>query len=270
MSLDPNAPAFQALPRQTERKKATPSGEMKTNQNAEISLLKQELVIAKTKMMQLETENKDLVRKSNVLADTIKMYESDQTQELRNRYFGNPASSASSVPSPTPGLPQSRLSTSCNTSVGSQTIDRLLNFLLDIIQSPAVTTPGLSTSSPEPSGVQPSAVPPSSQVSQSSSTEPSPGPPNPEPGLQTETSASVSTKVSSTKFSSTASATPCDPVPFSSSQVAETSSPLPNDTSSTLVQDEDMEITIDEFMPNAPEDPSRSQVHLNSNHLTTQ
>ena len=168
--------------------------------------------------------------------------------------------------------------------------------MLDIAQSPAVSTTGFATSSHNKSGVHSSseppppqepqssspyhspgppepvlqtepAVPPPSQVPQSSSIEHSPGLPNPE-SEESEPPASVYAKAAVT-HSSTGFVTPCDSPQSSSSKIAETGSSLPNDTSATVTHDEDMETTIDEFMPNAPDDLN-SQVHLNSNALTTQ
>ena len=61
MSLNPKASSFTSKQTNQQKRKNGPPLQMKTVQEAEISLLKQELIIARTKMLQLETENKDQV-----------------------------------------------------------------------------------------------------------------------------------------------------------------------------------------------------------------
>ena len=114
--LDPTAPQF-ASQEHRQQKKQTPSVN-----KSEVSLLKQELVIAKTKMLQLESENKDLERKSKILADTIKMYENDQTQNLRKKYFGQTTPPLSTMPVSSP-------SAESNTPIQGSTSDRVINYL---------------------------------------------------------------------------------------------------------------------------------------------
>ena len=123
--LDPTAPQFTSQEHR-QQKKQTPSVN-----KSEVSLLKQELVIAKTKMLQLESENKDLERKSKILADTIKIYENDQTQNLRQKYFGQTTPSLST-------MPVSSTSAESNTPMQGSTSDRVINYLLDILQAPSV------------------------------------------------------------------------------------------------------------------------------------
>ena len=135
-SLNPTALPFQSQTTATQKKKNTTSNLTNSVHEAEIAILKQELVIARTKMLQLEAENKDFGRKNTVLAETLKMYESEQNKELRRKYFGgheqvNPAKStnANTPPSSTDivhGLAYSGPS--------QETVDRVINYLLDIIQ----------------------------------------------------------------------------------------------------------------------------------------
>ena len=101
---------------------------------AEISFLKQELIIAKTKLLQFEVDNKDLVRKNSIMSETIKMYENEQSKTKKQSEHTSQSSSPSlpSAPSPTcstlPGLSYSGPS--------SVTLDRIINYLLDIVQGP--------------------------------------------------------------------------------------------------------------------------------------
>ena len=185
MSLNPDAPTFI---QQTRQQKATSSApkQAKTVQEAEISLLKQELVIARTKILQLEAENKDMDRKTRVLGDTVKMYESDANQELRRRYFRDKTSSAKS-PSPSTGGTSSPFPPcESSTSVATQTIDRLINYFLNVVEKiPNMSVLPKESSSPTsnldnqsclgrhglPSTLPSSSVP---EIMSSSSTKPSP------------------------------------------------------------------------------------------------
>ena len=109
----------------------------------EITLLKQELVIAKTKMLQLETANKDLERKSKVLSETIKIYESDQSQKLREKYFGDSSPPISTSVSSS----SSRTPSTASNCLENKTLDRLINYFLDLVQQ---THSSLNLSEPNP------------------------------------------------------------------------------------------------------------------------
>ena len=132
--LNPSAVTFQqSQAKPTLKKKNT--DQSKTVNEAEIAILKQELVILKTKLLQIEADNKDLVRKNSILSETIKIQENEQNKALRQKYFGDQGTDAPTnpqIPSPASnvaaGSPLSGLL--------SGTIDRIINYLLDIVQGP--------------------------------------------------------------------------------------------------------------------------------------
>ena len=142
-SLNPAALPYQANTSTTQKRKNPNSNQTNSVHEAEIAILKQELVIARTKMLQIEADNKDLTRKNAVLAETLKMYESEQNKTLRRKYFGeqvNPATSTdtiTSAPSPATGpIP-------AYSGPSQHTLDRLINYLLDTVQG--LTSPSCPT-----------------------------------------------------------------------------------------------------------------------------
>ena len=142
-SLNPAALPYQANTSTTQKRKNPNSNQTNSVHEAEIAILKQELVIARTKMLQIEADNKDLTRKNAVLAETLKMYESEQNKTLRRKYFGeqvNPATSTdtiTSTPSPATGpIP-------AYSGPSQHTLDRLINYLLDTVQG--LTSPSCPT-----------------------------------------------------------------------------------------------------------------------------
>ena len=175
--LNPRAPVFQAPnTNRTGIKKKNSSGPPKTAQDVEISLLKQELVIAKTKLLELESENKDKSRKLKILSDTISLYEKEETQSLKQKYFGDhlPPSSAPNFSSTSPSCVSS-IPHNCS-SLDSKTLNRVLNYFLDLTQkssSPTldpsipVTTTNSSMMSPnqQQSGAPAPSKPPSKPLS---------------------------------------------------------------------------------------------------------
>ena len=127
-------------------------------------------MIAKTKMIQLETSNKDLERKNRVFADTIKIYESEQNKILKDKYFQDQSSPDISAPS-SANISPGPISSNLSSYLGYKTIDRLLNYFLDVVQqiprsqniSSDSSVPA-STSSPFPSSAT---APPQEKVSDS-------------------------------------------------------------------------------------------------------
>ena len=89
-SLDPTAPPFSAPTAPSEstkvkRQRKADGSPPTTPQEAEIRLLKQELVIAKTKIVELDSEKKELLRKVAVYSETVRILEHGQNQALRDK-----------------------------------------------------------------------------------------------------------------------------------------------------------------------------------------
>ena len=107
---------------------------MKIVQDAEIALLKQELINAKSKLLQFEADNKDLVRKNSIMSETIKIYEKEQSTTQRQTEQNGASSShlRPSAPSPT----CCALPTLSYSGPSSETLDRIINYLLDTVQCP--------------------------------------------------------------------------------------------------------------------------------------
>ena len=224
--LDPTAPQFTSQERRQQKSKTS-----ETVQKSEFTLLKQELVIAKTKMLQLESENRDLTRKSKILADTIKIYESDQTQDLRHKYFGS--TSPSGPPMSVPGTSAE----SSTTPLQGPTTDRLINYFLDILQATTARYPLLTSASS-----------PRQSVTTCTYTM-TPPPPATAPATHSQASAG-------------------DNVGYAQPQPSE-SCPQESSVESDLVSDVSS-ATIDEFMEINQVADKQSQPHLNSKELTTQ
>ena len=126
-SLDPTAPPFSAPTEstKTKRHRKADCSPPTTPQEAEIRLLKQELVIAKTKIVELDSEKKELLRKVTVYSETVRILEQGQNQALREKY-----SSSSSINTHTPPFSQSPHSS----TVSHSTMDRVINHLIDTIE----------------------------------------------------------------------------------------------------------------------------------------
>ena len=91
------------------------------SRDTEIAVLKQELVIVKTKLLQSEAECKDLVRKNGILSDSIRIYQGAQNGTSPGGFSDQ--SSINSLPSTF--IPAANPLT--------KTIDRLINYFLDVI-----------------------------------------------------------------------------------------------------------------------------------------
>merc|ERR1712208_169193 len=72
----------------------------KSKDDIERDFLKRELNIVKTKIKELESENKDLKRKNQILSDMVKLLENQKQEELLNR--NNTPTHPSSSPPPAP------------------------------------------------------------------------------------------------------------------------------------------------------------------------
>ena len=114
------------------KKKTNNVGPQKDTKDVEIALLKQELVIAKTKLLQLESDKKDLERKNKILSDSIKLYNAEQTQALRDKYFADPRINQSPTV-PTVSSSSSSSTGSCS-NLQTDTVNRLINYFLDLIE----------------------------------------------------------------------------------------------------------------------------------------
>ena len=130
MSAGPSPP-FQ-LPRSQQhplRSKKSSQIPSLTPEEAEIKLLKQELTIAKTKVIEIEQENKDLSRKLEILSESLKIYEKEQNQSLRAKYFPSSRLNSDTLCAPSPALsPDSR-----HQGLDTSTLNRVINHLLDTI-----------------------------------------------------------------------------------------------------------------------------------------
>ena len=121
-------------------------------------------------MIQLESSNKDLERKNTVLADTIKIYESDQNNILRQKYFSDQAShdaSAHTSSASAPPISAGAAHYSPSSCHNLKTLDRLINYLLDVVQQIPKSQVDSSTRTSIPSSAK-SSVPPNSSASTSS------------------------------------------------------------------------------------------------------
>ena len=169
--MNPEAPNFvnSRANNKPKPKKTNTLGAPKDIKNTEISLLKHELVIAKTKLLQIEADKKDLERKNKILSESIKIHESEQSEALRKRYFGEPVpgisagSSSSSTPPP-------RMPTGSGTECGldTSTINRLVNYFLDVLeQTPSKTSSDDTPPSPRHGAHNPDMSPSSHETSSS-------------------------------------------------------------------------------------------------------
>ena len=269
--LDPTVPAFSSTANQ--RKKKATTQQPKSVSDAEIALLKQELIIAKTKMIQLETSNKDLERKTKVLADTIKLYESDENKMLRNKYFG-----VSSPSTPLSGSPASHSPPGCpgpsSSSLQPQTVDRLINYFLDIIEAKyvknlPVSTQGTSSSTTASAGDSLSSSTPSpSQAPETSSLSSTPGGVSPEQifsGSSTSTSTASGVLPKSPEPAIPPTDSPINPQSKSQEDVNASTVEIVNineNLSQTTSDHNTTNNTIDEFMDVAND--NEDQEHLNS------
>ena len=132
-------------------RKKTPASQEKSLQDAETALLKQELIIAKTKMIQLESSKKDLERKNTVLVDTIKIYESEQNKILRQKYFSDHSSPEASANFSSASAPHISADAGNSSSLSFKTLDRLINYFLDVVHQVPKSQTMSSTSSSVPS-----------------------------------------------------------------------------------------------------------------------
>ena len=113
------------IPAKKATKKMTSSIDIK---DTEISVLKQELVIVKTKLLQTEADCKDLKRKNDILADSIKIYKDESSR--------NNVSSSSLLSPPLSSIPLVSESKSL-----IDTMNRLLNYFLDVVEKSKMTSP---------------------------------------------------------------------------------------------------------------------------------
>ena len=117
--------------------------------DTEISLLKQELIIVKTKFLQVEADNKDLERKNKILSDSIKIYQGGQCGSTNRCSEGPSGYSPPSLSIPVlPAAPDSLLS--------NNTLNRLINYFLNIVEQ---TKPEYSARAPQPSTCVPASTP---------------------------------------------------------------------------------------------------------------
>ena len=140
------------------KKKTNNVGPQKDTKDVEIALLKQELVIAKTKLLQLESDKKDLERKNKILSDSIKLYNAEQTQALRDKYFADPRINQS--PTVHTVSSSSSSSTGSCSNLQTDTVNRLINYFLDLIEK--IAPQNLSARAPIPPGCSESYPPTSS------------------------------------------------------------------------------------------------------------
>ena len=120
--------------------------------DTEISLLKQELIIVKTKFLQLEADNKDLERKNKILSDSIRIYQGGQCGSAN---MSSEGSSRNSVDSP-PSLSIPVLPAASDSTLSSKTLSRLINYFLNIVEQ---TKPENSARVDQPSNCVPTSTP---------------------------------------------------------------------------------------------------------------
>ena len=107
--------------------------------DTEISLLKQEILIVKTKLVQTEADNKDLERKNKILSEALRIHENKQNEALRRKCFPetdpttSPEPSDGSFSAQAPTRSRSRQSTTSYNLEGN-TIDRLIIYFLNVIE----------------------------------------------------------------------------------------------------------------------------------------
>ena len=130
-SLNPSAPPFQ-LPRSQQHPTSIKKGNQTpslTTQEAEIKLLKQELTIAKTKVIEIEQENQEFSRKLKILSETLNIFEKEPNQSLRAKYF--PSSRVNADPSCAPN--HASYPDTHDPGLDTSTLNRVINHLLDTI-----------------------------------------------------------------------------------------------------------------------------------------
>ena len=100
----------------------------KTVKDTEITFLKQEILIVKTKLAQTEADNRDLERKNKILSEAIRIHETEQNDTMRREFLPELNPKVKSVPS------SSSMSSLTLGTCSGYTIDRLIKYFLDVIE----------------------------------------------------------------------------------------------------------------------------------------
>ena len=100
----------------------------KNVKDTEITILKQEILIVKTKLAQTEADNRDLERKNKILSEAIRIHETEQNDTMRREFLPELNPKVKSVPS------SSSLSSLTLATCSGYTIDRLIKYFLDVIE----------------------------------------------------------------------------------------------------------------------------------------